>query len=489
VGSFPKTRGTVRAIAALILLTSVLLAGEPASAQAPSPPQHWLVVSDVHFDPFTDPRIVERLAEAPAERWRAIFQSVSPMPFADYGADTNYPLLESALDAMRSQIPDPAVVIVTGDFLAHGFRARFERVAQHRTDEAYDDFVDKTVAFLADEFRAAFPRARLIPVIGNNDNYCGDYQSTDHSAFLTRLAVAWGGSVGAPDPTAFVKQFSIGGYYTVPLPAGGAQAVVLNDILWSPKFTNACGDKNTDPGGDELAWLQQTLRAQTGHPVWVIAHIPPGVDAFATVKSASAQPTMMLAGTYNDALVSLLETQPPQIAMALAGHTHMNAFRVIGPGATRPVTPMLVIPSISPIFGNNPSFSVLTVDAAGAQVSDDDVFVLFNLPQLAKNPRGNATWGREYDFNSVFGGGPIDAAHLSAVQQEMFEDGPARHRYEQFSDGESGRAPIDASWRAYWCANVALTASAYAACAMPQVLRSLPAQPTPPPAPSPSASP
>jgi sphingomyelin phosphodiesterase acid-like 3 len=474
----------LRFAATIALLASVLAGGTSVSAQ--QPPEHWFLVSDIHFNPFTDRKLVERLAEAPADRWRAIFQSASPMPFASYGSDTNYSLLESTLDAMHARAGDAAVVIVTGDFLAHKFRAQFDRTARRHTDEAYDDFVDKTIAFLADEFRAAFPRARLIPVVGNNDGYCGDYQSTPHSVFLTRLAVEWGGSVGAPDPNAFVEQFGIGGYYTVPLPADGADAVVLNDVLWSTRYTNACGDPHSDPGGDELAWFQQTLRSETTHPVWVIMHIPPGVDVFSSLKEANDRPQMMLAGRFNDGFLSAIDSAFA-VVMTLAGHTHMNGFRVIGPNAAEPLAPMIVVPSISPIFGNNPSFSILTVDTASARVHDDDVFVLYNLAVMARDPKRRAMWGREYDFNSVFGSGPIDAKHLASVQQMMFEDGPVRRRYEEFSDGESGRAPItDASWRVHWCANVALTQASFTACAMPQVQRSLPAQPSPPSTPSPS---
>jgi sphingomyelin phosphodiesterase acid-like 3 len=472
--------------AAAIALLALAFAGEVPAAAQPST-QPWLVVSDVHFNPFADPAIVGRLAEAPADRWRAVFQSVSPMPFSDYGSDTNYALLESTLDAMHAQVDDPAVVIVTGDFLGHEFRQKFDRTSARRSDEAYDDFVDKTISFLADEFRTAFPRARLIPVVGNNDSTCGDYESEPHSVFLARLAVVWGGSVGAPDPNGFVRQFAIGGYYSVPLPADGAEAIVLNDVFWSALYKNACGDPHADPGGDELAWLAQTLKSAGSHPIWLIMHIPPGVDAFSTAKTLGGIPVMMLAQRFNDGLLSALDSAGSQVVISLAGHTHMNGFRIIGPGGAKPVVPMLVIPSISPVFGNNPSFSVFTVDDASARVDDDDVFVLYNLSSVAHNARTHPIWGREYDFNSVFGAGPIDADHLASVQQTMFEDGPVRRRFEELSDGQSGRVPItDETWRTYWCANVALTAPAFLGCASPQVQRELPVQPSPPASPSPA---
>ena len=124
-------------------------------------------------------------------------------------------------------------------------------------------------------------------MIGNNDSYCGDYQSTPHDAFLAHMAAAWAASVGASDPNAFIAQFSTGGYYSVPLPVDHAQAIVLNDVFWSANYKNACGDPKADPGGDELRWLQSTQAAlPAGTPVWVIAHIPPGVDVLRDVACA-----------------------------------------------------------------------------------------------------------------------------------------------------------------------------------------------------------
>jgi hypothetical protein len=168
----------------------------------------------------------------------------------------------------------------------------------------------------------------------------------------------------------------------------------------------------------------------------------------------------------------------------------MNSFRILGPNAGTPVTPMLVVPSISPVYSNNPAFMTLDVDPAAASVVDARVFVLDDLAELAKDGKRPAKWRREYDFDSVFGHGTIDAAHLESVEQTMFGDDRVRMRFQEFYDSESGRAPIaDQTWRAYWCANIALTATAFSACAMPQIQHSLPPQPTPPPTPNPTPTP
>jgi hypothetical protein len=473
---------------AFVLLACLLLVGTIARADAAA--HDWLVVSDVHFDPFADPHIVDRLAGAPATRWRAIFSAGGPAPFANYGSDTNFALLESSLDAMRNAESDPPVVIVSGDFLAHGFRDKFNRSAHNHDDAHYDSFVDETIRFLAIEFRTAFPRARLLPVIGNNDGYCGDYQSTPSSPFLATVASAWGASVGADDPNAFAAQFATGGYYTVPLPAGDAQAVVLNNVFWSSRYQNACGDKTSDPGGDELNWLNLTLKSIGSKNIWVIAHIPPGIDTYSSLQANTEAPISFLEPRFNDAMLNALLSTTPHTVMAIAGHTHMNSYRIVGPDPSRPFTPVLVVPSVSPVYANNPSFTVLRVNDSDASVEDAQFFVLDDLTALAKNGHLTAHWRREYDFDSVYGRGSIDAGHLAGVQRAIFDDDRIRRRFQQYYDGSSGRAPItDQTWHSYWCANVALTVTAYQACAAPQIQRQLPPHPPEPPTASPTPTP
>lgn len=479
-----------RRLAAILTLCCLLLVSYTARSRAATP-QQWLAVSDIHFSPYVDAKVTERLAAAPPERWRAIFASAGPERFSNFGTDTNYALLESTLDAMKMQVAAPQVVIVTGDFLAHDFRAPFDAARKSTGDEAYQQFVDKTIAFLALEFRTAFPKAHIIPVVGNNDGYCGDYASTPRSFFLLHMAQAFAPSVGVADQGAFAAQFAAGGYYTVALPAGGAQAVVLNDVFWSWRYANTCGERNADPGTDELNWLRPILANPSG-PTWILTHIPPGIDVYSTLRAAAridAPIVPMLNPKYNDPFVDLLAAPSSRIAIALAGHTHMNGMRVVA-SAGKAVTGMLLLPSISPIFSNNPTFSVLDVDPDTANVTDDHVFALDDLATLAKDARSPAHWRREYDFDGAFGAHGVNAATLDRLQQGVFSDERVRRRYNKYADGESGRAPVtEQTWRAYWCGNVAMTPTAYRACASPQVQTSLPPHPPAPPPPTPSPTP
>lgn len=470
------------------LLACLLLVLVPAYASAATD-QQWLVVSDIHFNPLADKSIADELNDAPAARWRAIFASRPHPRFSSYGSDTNFPLLESALLAMRNAVSSPPEIFLTGDFLAHGLRTKYDAAVRVHDNVHYRRFVDRTMRFLADELREAFPRSRLIPVLGNNDSDCGDYAVTPGSSFLARTAATWGASLGATDPKAFVAQFSTGGYYTVPLSAGGATAIVLNDVLWSPTYRNRCGDLAANPGAAELRWFRATLRALKGKPVWVVAHIPPGVDAYASLHAKPPAAVEYLRSRFNRGMIAAMDATSG-IEMTLVGHTHMNAFRVIGPDPSRPSSPVLAMPAISPIFGSNPTFAVLRVHASDASVSDAQYFVLDGLAALGADGARPAHWRREFDFDSVYGHGTIDAAHLDAVQQAIFLNPRVRHRYESYYDGGSGRAAVPgALWRAYWCADVALARSQYDSCALPEIQRKLPPQPPAPPAPTATPAP
>lgn len=479
-------------IKAFGLLACLLLVLSPLRTPAAASAQQWLVVSDVHFNPLDDPAIADRLNATPPERWRALYSAGPPRAFSGYGRDTNFPLLESALEAMHNVAGTPPVVLLTGDFLGHDFRKHFDAEVREHDDEHYRAFVDNTMRFLANEFRQAFPRSQFVIVLGNNDSYCGDYQLTPGSAFLAKTAASWGASMGLSDPNAFVAGFSKGGYYTVPLPAGGAQALVLNSIFWSSGYQNRCGDAKANPGAAELDWLANQAKALKGKRVWVLSHIPPGIDAYSSYHAKPPAGVLFLHPPENAAMIAAIDSLAPNVAMTLAGHTHMNGFRVLGPDASTPQVPMLVIPALSPVFASNPTFTLLRVNGDDASVEDAQYFVLDDLAALAKDGRRPARWHREFDFDSVFAHGTIDAAHLTSVQRMIFDDDRVRLRYEQYYDGDSGRQAMnDENWRFFWCADVALDVTAYDACAVPQVQRELPAHPSAPPltAPSPSAMP
>src|SRR5687767_3539142 len=109
--------------ASLLLLATFAVA---SSAFA----EKFLSISDIHFNPFADPALVTKLEAADVSEWDAILASSTSTAFSTYGSDVNDPLLRSAIAEMQKQLPSPAFVLISGDFLAHGFDKSYQASAR-----------------------------------------------------------------------------------------------------------------------------------------------------------------------------------------------------------------------------------------------------------------------------------------------------------------------------------------------------------------------
>jgi len=437
---------------------------------APGPPtQRWLLVSDVHFNPFADATLVDKLAAAPPAGWEAIFTSSAQRTPSGYGTDTNDALLDSALTSMRLNDPAPLVVVIDGDFLAHGFQSLFDKTAHVHTDAAYRAFVDKTIAYLALRFGETFPEAQFVPSIGNNDSYCGDYKSAPGSPFLAHFAAAWSplvhrhGASDAADGGAddFVAGISAAGHYVTDVPGMHLRLVVPNSVVWSANYDDQCGDPHRNPPQAELAWLTRTLHRPSAAPTWLVTHIPPGIDVYSSLQGKT--PVTTYAAAYTSAVPDLIDAPWAGVQTVLTGHFHTDGFRIVGFGGPHPV-PLLTIPSISPIFANAPAY----VDARvfEATIVDATTYVLAGLPTLATSGAPPAlTWDAEYSYAKDLHLPGLDANGLHALQDELVSDPAVRTNFEKwFVSGSPVESMTDTNWPAYWCADVDLTVAAWQTC-------------------------
>ena len=153
--------------------------------------EKFLSISDIHFNPFADPAIVAKLEAADVSQWDSILASSTMTAFSAYGSDLNDPLLRSALAEMQKQLPSPAFVLISGDFLAHKFDKAYQQYATDKSQTAYTAFMTKTVAYVASALRKAYPGVRIYPTLGNNDSDCGDYGMAAHGAFLANFRDVW----------------------------------------------------------------------------------------------------------------------------------------------------------------------------------------------------------------------------------------------------------------------------------------------------------
>jgi sphingomyelin phosphodiesterase acid-like 3 len=420
-----------------------------------------LLVSDLHFDPFTaGAEVVKTLRATPTTQWARVLAAAPAAPPSTYGSDSNYPLLLSAGAAMRQAVPHPAFVVVTGDFLGHKFEQKYDSVFAGTPDSTgAASFADSTMAFMARWMGGLFPSGvPIYPALGNNDSGCNDYGMD--TQFQRSAARSWlplvRGSGRAPG---FVAAFDSGGYYTARPPASNATLVMLNDIYWSHSYDAACGP---DRGARELQWLGEVLReARAAHGrVWLASHIPPGVDIYSSLKDPS-NPTLMFTAPYMTAFDSLVRAYADVIALHLTGHTHMSEFRVYDTGSGG--VPDVGVPAVSPLFGNNPGFVSMRLGPQGEPL--DYTAYAFTGGGSPPQP-GAGGWVTLFDFGALYRQSAVTGAAIDSAAALIASDSMVRAAWElNYAGGHPGQNPTSANWRGYWCAIRNLEAPTYAACA------------------------
>src|ERR1039458_2240015 len=66
-----------------------------------APNTQAVLLSDIHFNPFYDPKIVPTLMSSDVSQWEGIFKGSTVLQPSTYGADTNYPLLVLAMASIK----------------------------------------------------------------------------------------------------------------------------------------------------------------------------------------------------------------------------------------------------------------------------------------------------------------------------------------------------------------------------------------------------
>jgi hypothetical protein len=414
----------------------------------------FLSVSDIHFNPFADPAIVAKLEAADVSQWDAIFASSAVTAFSPDGSDTNDPLLRSALGEMQTQLPSPAFVLISGDFLAHKFDKTYQQYATDKSQTAYTAFVTKTIAYVASRFRKAYPGVRIYPTLGNNDSDCGDYAVVPNGAFLANFRDVWRPIVGSHS---FDRRFPSGGYYHADVPGlKNVRIIALNTNFFSTDYKNPCGKPGPDPGVRELEWLEaELLLAQAeGKRVWLLFHIPPGMDVYDTEEYGGTCPNLQTQTFWKDQYaqkyLSITAARRSTIIGSFAGHTHQDEFRIANGDFIH------ITPSISPVFGNNPAFESIDVTRSGG-ITD---YTAWHLPNVT------LPWTREYSFDEAYTKSKYDTAALTELAAAIGSDPATRQKYFAFSSSGNAKVAADAlaKWQGYWCGLQAMTGTAFTTC-------------------------
>lgn len=424
----------------------------------------FLLLSDIHFDPFTatDPAVIKKLVHSPVSQWSSILLASLPnQAVAPDGADANYALLASALAAARDSGVTYDYVLVAGDLLGHNFVAKSSGYFKAGSPE-YHSFVIKTMSFVSGSIQKSFPSARIYYAFGNNDSILDDY-APPGNRLLSAMAKDW---KTVPRIASAKRDFLTGGYYAVPHPTvPGAELIILNTSYWTSHDSPAPLHGEDDA---ELKWLAAQLdRLQRTHRTAVLLmHIPPGIDANASAKPGHCVlPTFFWKKSVQDSFLSLVASHKSVLRDAFAGHTHANDFRVLSDDKGLPYFQVHIAAGLSRDHHTPPGFETIVYDKKSAAMVDYAADYEHD-PASAGSP---ATWAVAYDFRQEshlpsYSPGSLETVALLIRSSDVIRSRVMRMAGVQNNSGLSAQAQ---DWRFYSCAQTNWDAGAFSKCACP----------------------
>ncbi|MEP2707575.1 MAG: metallophosphoesterase [Roseibium sp.] len=455
------------AFVALALTFSAAIAQTTSSPLQPGPHDGlFLIVTDIHFDPFAKPDLVPKLDQSPVSEWAAIFREGAGNDFQGYGDDAGYPLMASALQAAAAQKFDYDYVLYTGDYLSHGFNDDYKRFAGSKP-LGITSFSIKTTQFVSRLLNETFGDIPVLGVMGNTDSACGDYQIAPDSDYLVGLSDQWARLSDQPER---FTQFRAGGYYKVAHPTLANQdIIVLNNIFWTPRYSDDCNSDGGDPGTAMMSWLDHQLNEtkQAGRKAQILMHVPPGMNAYSSSNRKGAcdqRLSPFWQDQYANGFVGLMRKYAGLVDYTFSGHTHMDSFAIIKDASGAPLVASQITPAVSPIFGNNPAFAVFLYDRRNGELKDSETFYLTNLPDTKTGAKPN--WQTEYTYRATYAIPDLTAKSRSSAAKRIKNDPGLRAKFtELYAVSTQSSNPITASnWQAYSCAQTEVEPAAYQTC-------------------------
>jgi hypothetical protein len=420
------------------------------------------VVADIHFDPLAPGIDAAKLRSTPYADWESLYSALGERPASQRGRDTNHVLFRSVLSAVADGMAGADFVIVPGDLLAHRFGEEREIAKPDRHGRT---LAQETHAFVLDALSKAVPGKPVLIALGNNDADCGDYALEPGGPFLAATTEAVRKAAGGHVAADFDKTYRAGGYYEARHPAvRNASIVVLNDVLWSRRYESRCGDTGLTEAARQLEWLRSRLAdaRSRGGTVWLVHHIPWGIDAYSSLHSAAEScasgVTTFLRDEFSAALTALLRTYAGTVTASFSAHAHFDDFRLLDGGKGEPAVVEKVTPAISPIAGQDPAFLVFTYDPATGAPIDYESHGLANLEAVSSSVAGE--WRGGYVFTKAYSQERYSPRSVAMLQDVLYEQGPARQTYRDQRQGIAGERELNA----YACAIANLDPEGFARC-------------------------
>jgi hypothetical protein len=268
-------------------------------------------------------------------------------------------------------------------------------------------------------------------------------------------------------------------------------------VFFSQKYQALSSNQNCKPvdskaGAALFKWLNDNITAakSAGQHVWLMFHIPPGIDGYGTAAAYdqwfvkpdpnvkdpckhAITPMWKLVTKENrkdpaDELVdwtkdfdNLLRENSSTVQASLAAHIHSDDFRLIGPAGEGQQF-VLLNPAISPVYGQNPGFRVVSYKSDGT-LTDETTYYLTNLTSASSTKKG--IWKQEYTFTRAWKASTLNAASLHEIYNRVVNDPQAREQWlKMYAVSGPTEQQEKRFVRALYCADEALSKEDYEKC-------------------------
>jgi hypothetical protein len=237
----------------------------------------------------------------------------------------------------------------------------------------------------------------------------------------------------------------------------------LNTVIYASHHIPVSTEEVNDPL-DQFAWLAERLSEarENDHRVYIVGHVPPTIGSY--------RKTQLWEDKYMATYFQILQpyaTSSVVVGM-LFGHLHSDEMRLI-----RNQFPLLLAPSLTPIYNGNPSFRWMEYDTeSGAPLDYKTYYLPLALPQ---NDCSSAAWVESPSFAKTFGLSDLSSSAWQSWLQELeanvnvpmdphWQAFLARHRV-YFQDTVAIEACVDVECRREWlCTMTSMDSQDYKAC-------------------------
>ncbi|MDD2236229.1 MAG: metallophosphoesterase, partial [Kiritimatiellae bacterium] len=414
-----------------------------------------VLISDMHMSPFASSFIVGQLLVSDVSSWDVILQSATNGYYTEDATQTGYPpttpmMYASALTNAYAACPRPDAVIMPGDFVYYYFENFYNQITGDPNTNNWRTLLIKMYEYALLKVNQTYPGVPVYFALGNDDTFLADYDIDVGDAFLAETAPLFHGMglSNVTDYTSFAATYTNGGNYAAPFVGG--ELVVLETSFFSSKYPGGMAEAS-----NQLAYLEERLSdcSSQSKPSWILLHIPPGVDGFATWREWRNGNTNTVVSDWKEPLVrqfnQMIADYRDTVKTIICGHYHERSWQMANDPATSNVTVGIqVMNGMLANHGNNSGFTVMTFDRKTLEPIRE---YSYNLPNSYAGKTGPALWNDRFSMNEGFGIDDLSAASLLSAWSNMALAGSAGYDYynQQYSGGRQPYLMSSNSWPVY----------------------------------------